>query len=338
MDTTNNPVTIVTSQDVANDAWRTWINALVGHSRLSPSGWTMEGSGVGFNNYGYGEYGEFEDQVMLGADVLADTGTVKIVRPIVAEADKKKLTVLARASDDRLLLLREGWLKPNKLSGDIRSNFAGLSGLDAVPLLVAGTASARNWYLIADLSLAPVEIVRMTARFASACARARSRAGGGKADAEKGRRLGRDEKGRLVEVKTRGGTKLVRALQGYVWEELRAQLGDELIKPGRAGYEVDGLLEGAGVLIEIKTGTGAADIHTAVGQLTLYPPLIGIDPAVSKALLVPDDPPLRPMMAAALEVIGMEVFTYSLSEHAGSIEVTFSKPFLRRCRAQVQRS
>jgi hypothetical protein len=87
----------------------------------------------------------------------------------------------------------------------------------------------------------------------------------------------------------------------------------------------------ANLLIEIKTGTSAHCVYEAVGQLLLYPDLIGIR-ANLKALLIPDQRPLNPVMAAALDIAGISVFTYSIDDRSKTPHITFSDDLIKRCK------
>jgi len=116
-----------------------------------------------------------------------------------------------------------------------------------------------------------------------------------------------------------------------VFETLREQLGADLTKPTANGYAVDGMAETANALIEIKTGTFAHHCYEAVGQLTLYPALIGLNRALAKIALLPDTPSLRPAMAGALREAEVEVFTYPVRGKGKKPDIEFSKTFLARC-------
>jgi hypothetical protein len=48
------------------------------------------------------------------------------------------------------------------------------------------------------------------------------------------------------------------------------------------------------------------------------------------ALLIPDEPPLRPAMAAALSAAEIKVYTYTVKETRKSPEISFSDAFLAR--------
>lgn len=204
--------------------------------------------------------------------------------------------------------------------------------------MVDGLQARNHWYVVADLGATPAEIVRQAADFSNACSRARTSAGGGKSVENKEEAnasrptYGMDEKGRITKRTTRGGTTEVRELQGFVYKALKKIVGEELRKPKRNGYCVDAMIAPANLLIEIKTGTSAHCVYEAVGQLLLYPDLIGIQGQPEKALLIPDQRPLNPVMAAALDIAGISVFTYSIDDRSKTPHITFSDDLIKRCK------
>ena len=332
---------IVSSQSECNAAFRMWADTLISNTKLTNDGWVIEGKGVLFTNYGHGDHGEITSEVMLGFDPDTGSSTVKIVQPNAAKRDKGPVTVLAIDDDGRKYLLREGRLTANNVSAFIKDRFSELSGLTAVPLMVAGQRSNRHWYVVADLNAKPAEIVAQTGDFSNACARARTLAGGGKstADEEEEDRerptYGMDEMGRITSRTRPGGSIEVRELQGYVYKALKIIVGQELRKPKRNGYCVDGMIEPANLLIEIKTGTSAHCIYEAVGQLELYPRLIGIRDKPEPAILIPDQRSLKPAMVAALAAANVSVFTYGIDDSGKEPQITFPDALIERCRRRV---
>lgn len=333
-------VEIIASQPKCNQAYRAWADALVAHSTLKDFGWIINGSGVAFTNYGHGVRGEITTQTMLGFDPDTGDGIVKIVQPKAARGDKGPITVVAREPGGRLLLLREGRLTGNHLSRlVVGDDFAELTGLVEVPLFVGGARSERRWYIIADLNARTSEIVAQTAAFAIACTRARNFAGGGvprpvENNEDNGRpTYGLDEKGRITKHERGGGVVEVKQMQGYVYKALKRLVGPVLRKPKRNGYCVDGMIEPSNVLIEIKTGTSAHCVYEGVGQLRLYPKLIGLASNPTPLLLIPDNKPLRPAMVAALDAENIAVFTYTIDDHAKKPMITFPNDLIQRCRA-----
>ncbi|MFG1432635.1 hypothetical protein V5F44_11810 [Xanthobacter sp. V2C-8] len=320
-------------QEESDHAFRRWVETIIAGGTPAAYGWMIEGTGVAFSNYGRGAPGTIEDQVMLGVDT-EQGGIVKIVRPVTAQADRGKRTVIARGVGGRPLLLREGRLQRNALSGLIHEDFSELSGLAEVPVSVSGEPSHRHWYLVADLDAAPDTIMEQTASFTVACARARGAVGGSVPQPEPKTPCGygKDEKGRLVTVTHGGGTAEVLCLQGYVYEQLQKVVGGRLKKPQHGGFCVDGVLETAGLLIEIKTGVFAHDMYAAVGQLTLYPALIRLPAGLERALVVPDAPAMNPLIQSAIHGAGIKIYTYAVGHIGREPEIVFSEKLLERCR------
>ncbi|MDX8532786.1 hypothetical protein RFM41_13235 [Mesorhizobium sp. VK25A] len=329
-------IELLTNQAKTDRLFRQWVKALIDGSAENSNRRVIDGTGLVFANNRRGGMGQIEDQVIFGLDSSLDTWVVKIVRPDAAQQDMGKLTAIGLNEQGRPFLLRQGWLKKNPISREIREDFAELSGLDSVPVTARGQLSPREWYVVADISSVGT-IPQETAAFANACARARSKAGGGtsKYTESETYRYGLDEKGRTKKVTISGGTKEVEDMQGHVWAELQRLVGGSLKKPTSYGYAVDAVIEKAKALIEIKTGVSAHDIYEAVGQLALYPSLIKLPDDLKPILLVPDRPSLRPQMAAALEAQRIEVHFYSIGGVGKKPTITFSSTFLRRCQRLV---
>jgi hypothetical protein len=126
-----------------------------------------------------------------------------------------------------------------------------------------------------------------------------------------------------------------RRIQGEVWLALQILLKAdrrELLKPRHArGYEVEGeiAVSSGKLLIEIKTGTSAADVYAGVGQLLLYPTLLSRLKAHRRILLLPGRP--TEPLAVALKDCGIELYRYNLAVTGKNVQVGFSKKFLQRC-------
>lgn len=327
-------IELLVDQVDSDRLFRRWADAMIDGSTAFDTGWVIEGTGVAFGNYGHGQPGVIEDQVMLGVDASLASGVVKIVRPDVQRQDKGKLTAIGVDENGCPLLLRQGWLKKNRISDEVRTDFARLTDLPPVAVMASGQRSERDWYVVANLSATNEAILNATASFANACARGRFMTGGGMSNSPDSDHftLGLDEKGHVRKVKVAAGTKEVLALQGYVWEELNRLTGGLLTKPSKYGYAVDAVIDGAKFLIEIKTGVSADDIYTAVGQPTLYRSLIGLPDDLRSILLIPSTPQLRPQMAAALDSAGIEVHLFSVGKEGAKPEVAFAPKFIERCK------
>lgn len=328
---------LVSDQSQCDAAFRYWADTLTDNAKKIEEGWHIEGGGVYFTNYGHGHPGEITNQIMLGYDPDTGSSAVKIVTPKGLRADKGPTTVLAVDDDGRLHLLREGRLQPNKISGFIKDHFEELTGLRPIRLTVDGIDSERRYYVVASLSSGPKTILAQTAAFANACMHARSLAGSGTSlgpdpiGDRKRPTYGADEKGSIITYEITGGSKEVVRLQGYVYEEIKKILGTDLTKPGEGGYCVDGMIEPANLLIEIKTGTSAQCVYEAVGQLLLYPRLTGIKSHPAKALLIPESPTLNPKMSSAVTNMGILIFTYGIKPGKNVPDIVLSQAFVDRC-------
>lgn len=326
-------IRLLEDQAESDRLFRRWVDALVDGSTEYEAGWVIEGTGIAFTNDRHGRPGTIENKVLLGIDTSVGKGVVTIVQPEVSKGDKGKLTAIGRNKQGSHLLLRQGWLKANPISREIRKDFAHLTGLTPVAVTTSDKPSSRDWYVVADLSATKGEVLKATTSFAIACSLGRSKAGGGTAKPAENDayRIGLDEKGRTKQVAITGGTKDVEEMQGHVWAELKKLIGSALTKPANHGYAVDAMIESANLLIEIKTGVSAQDVYEAVGQLALYPSLIKLPAGLKPVLLAPDRPLLRPQMAAALEAEGIAVYFYSIGRMGKEPTITFSPEFLKRC-------
>lgn len=329
-------IELLANQAASDAAFERWAAAMVDEGVPHGYGWLIEDQGLVFSNYSHGSPGTITDQVMLGDDPDFGAGIVKIVRPDPSRADRGKLTVVGRNAQGDLFLLREGWLRKNRLSREIRNDFAALSEIEPTPLFVAGRRSPRQWFIVAELGAGTDTIVKQTADFTLACAQARMRAGGGTAPLAEQHpySLGLDEKGRIIRVRRRGGSAEIVALQGYVWKALKRRVGKKLIKPKRDGYCADGVIREARLLIEIKTGISPHDLYEAVGQLRLYPSLLNLETGLKPILLIPDMPVLQHKLIAALSRAQIAYYTYSVGRLGKKPIIRFTDAFLKRCQQE----
>jgi hypothetical protein len=249
------------------------------------------------------------------------------------------LTGIAVDANGRTYLLRQGLLKGGGFREEVTAaQFRARTGMKPVDVEASPTGIERDWFLVASLD-EPGELVRtMTAEFVRACSVARSTTAVASPGHSSGYRLGADEKGGTYVVGAAGprDEKVVVRKQGLVWLALQQSLlsRDIMIeKPGHSlGYEVDAAFARPGrapLLIEIKTGARAADIHTGVGQLHLYPALIdGLDEHERVLLLpyLPDDDLVR-----SVEKLGIIIATYDPGSDPDGSEIKFSADFLQLC-------
>lgn len=328
------------SQNECEAAFRQWADTLIAYSSRAEKGWVIEGKGVHFWNYGWGVDDGVTDQVALGFDPNTGSSAVKIRCPDASQRDKGRLTVLAIDERGHRHLLRQGYLTANNESELIRDRFAELSKLDEVPLLVDGVRSKKQWFVVADVDAPAAEILASTASFSLACTRARvfstdpttDEIISGTEETEDRPTYGQDEKGGVITVAVTGAERQVTALQGYVFEQLKAIVGSDLKKPSRNGYCVDGHVGPSDLLIEIKTSSSAQAIYEAVGQLMLYPALVGVSEAAEKLLLLPNDKPLNRYMASALDGANISVFAYAIERTEDAPKIRFPDTLVQRCK------
>jgi hypothetical protein len=83
------------------------------------------------------------------------------------------------------------------------------------------------------------------------------------------------------------------------------------------------------LLLEIKTDTTATDVYTGIGQLILYPKLLGWLSGHRRVLLLPRSP--REPLIAAVGECGVELHSYDLQQDGKQVRVTFSPQFLQLC-------
>lgn len=249
------------------------------------------------------------------------------------------LTGIAVDASGRAYLLRQGHLKGGGFREEITATqFRARTGMEPVDIESSPSGIKRDWFLVASLN-EPAELIRaMTAEFVRACSVARSKTVMASPGRSSGYRLGADEKGGTYVIGAVGprDEKVVIRKQGLVWLALQQSLLSHDIvieKPGHSlGYEVDAAFARPGrapLLIEIKTGARAADIHTGVGQLHLYPALIdGLDEHERVLLLpyLPDDDLVR-----SVEKLGIIVATYDPGSDPDGEEIEFSAHFLKLC-------
>ncbi|AJC82083.1 hypothetical protein IE4803_PB00022 (plasmid) [Rhizobium etli bv. phaseoli str. IE4803] len=194
--------------------------------------------------------------------------------------------------------------------------------------------------MVADLGDAPTRIRRKTAAFVELCWAARTpidRPADSKSDA--GESLGGSESDApyMLPARSTADPKIVEQLHGKVWKALATALAARKIDYRKwrqaGGYSID--LEiapkgGQSLLVEIKTGCAASDVHTGVGQLLLYRKLFPRLAGHKAVLLIDTDIPAG--MAKAVTALDIAVHSYSWSERDGARSVEFSGDFGHLCR------
>ncbi|WYK04377.1 hypothetical protein DWF04_015300 [Cereibacter sphaeroides f. sp. denitrificans] len=323
----------IDDQNICDAAYQRWLQAIKGASfEARHRRWILPRSGISFHIDN--QSGESADTVVFSRLGDKKNNIVTIRRPVATAGEKHRVTIAARASDGKISLLREGRLQANNISKHlILESFERLSELRPIELLIGEEGAKRQWFKLATTD-DPEAAVSETTSFVRACLTARLRTGGTTtplvAD-ETEDLLGVDEKGRMFIVTKTGGTSEMCARQGYVWEALKRALDSDFVKPRGNGYEADGLVKSARLLIEIKTSTFASDLYAGVGQLRMYPLLLALREPLQRILLIPNKPMLLPVMAAAIAAQDVEVHTYSVDKTG--TKVVIPDEFIERCRS-----
>lgn len=334
-------LTISSDRRKVSRQFASWRSALLHAAERSKGLWRQPAERFVFRNQDDPHSEELGPRTALGVDPLGRDWAVQINE--AAEAGDLDITsAIAFDPDDRPLLVRQGRLAPNALNRTpiLYSDFARLSGLLPARVSNGYTAIPRDWYVVTPLDVSPEDICRNTARFVDACVLARMSTGRADPSADSialGELRAGDEAGGhyLVGAQPAREARQLRRLQGEVWMAMAALLrgaGLTVEKPRHAeGYEVDAEITGCGrrLLVEIKSALDAADVHTGIGQLLLYPALLPRLAGHRRILLLPALP--RAPLVEAIESCQVTLCTYRLIENNGAVDVTFSRDFLDAC-------
>lgn len=331
------PPALVLLTDLAaiDEAMRTWLDALEEGARsvTSTRRWVADGA---FMLTGRpSRHRSTALEVELGARTSGEPWTVQLNAPRRA-ADG--LTSVAVNTIGERILLRQGRLQANPdSSGPVTGEaFRKGAGLSPVPVADRSTPQSRDWYVVANLAGPSAGIRRQTAAFVHACARARAASLGLSTSDALDTILGSDEKGGSFfrkPVAARAEQEVIR-LQGEVWLALRRRLEAAGIVMNKLrheeGYEVDGVIyaDSGRILLEIKTGTSAADIYEGVGQLMIYGRLLKLTDH-RLVLLLPIGAP-----SVLLETVadcGIEVHHFEDRSDAGGVDIWLSDDLLEVC-------
>lgn len=334
-------LTLVTDEASSRQGFETWRRSLLdGAARKGSLFWLLEG-GIVLRPSKSGRTAD-DDRMELGVDPTGRSWAVQINEPRIA-GDHNSLSAVGVDVAGERILLRQGFLRPNEPGGHTISGpeFVSRTGLHPVRVEAQGLAARRQWFRVCSLDAGPEEMRRATSRFVDSCAAARSAADAGEApiDVISADDFAAGETGGTYKVRARAAEeeRTVVRRQGTVWLALAALLGEAGIRfrKGRhpLGFEVDAEIDGGStppLLVEIKTGISAGEIHAGVGQLHLYPRLIPRLAGYERALLLPGLP--APQVRAAVEACGIAIHTFSLDERDGDIaSIVFSPEFLSRC-------
>lgn len=330
------PLTLVTDGDAVRAAIGRWRDAVL-KGAIASRGvhWVPEGPFVAR----LGRTSDGRLQTELGHDPAGSRWLVRVNEARVP-GSPNGLSAIGVDATGCAYLLRQGLLRGDGRgeAGVSPDEFMSRTGLKPVDVIPSKTGIDRNWFLVAAVDEGRELLHSMTASFVRACATARSPAAPPAPPGDAGYRLGSDEKGGTYVVGASGprDERVVSRRQGVVWLRLQERLstkGVSLDKPGHPlGYEVDAAFtapNGSPVLIEIKTGTGSADIHMGVGQLHLYPALL---PALGKhrrVLLLPGRP--HQDLVASIEGLGIMVAIYDAGDDPDGADLRFSPEFLALC-------
>lgn len=247
-------------------------------------------------------------------------------------------TVVGTDRQGRRYILRQGDLHASPSKQRIgAAEFRRRTGLTPVETRIAGRSTNKEWHVVARVDGPTAEaIVRSTAAFVRRCWNARMF---GRQAAEDQARLarlfGQPERGGWYDIDPALMPTRVLRIQGYVSEclaDILSEFDIELAKPRHAAnYEVDGTIDAprGPLLIEIKTGVTAADVYCGVGQLTIYPVVLGGLDDHAKILLLPGSP--THALTQALRACGVELHRYDLKRGRRTAAATFTAEFLRRC-------
>lgn len=332
---------LVTDQEASSRAFAAWRRILLAEAvRKGPIYWLLEG-GIVMRPTRSGRSGD-EDGLDLGIDPNGQVWAVQINEPRVPGSHNSGSAIGIDAAG-KLFLLRQGLLRPNLTGGHTISGieFVSRTGLVPVPVEAQGLAVKRQWFVVCALDSSPDDMRRATSRFVDRCAAARISADAGEAPPaiDSAEEFGAGERGGTYTLSARPaqGERTILRVQGAVWLAL-AKLVNEAglrIRKGRhpLGFEVDAEIDDGKttpLLVEIKTGISAGELHAGVGQLHIYPRLIPRLAAYDRVLLLPRTP--AKAVCAAIESCGIAIHTYDLREGGGAEpEVSFQADFLRRC-------
>ncbi len=331
-------LTLVTDPHVSRAAFARWLDALREDEEGEGAVHAISGHTVWFT----AREGAGGAEVRLGLDPTGQEWGVEINAPPVP-GDHNRLSAIAIDESGGLHLLRQGWLRGRRPAPDIREQeFALSTGLSPVDVGATGKSTLRRWFLVASISDAPERIRRTTADFVELCWAARTPISN---DLGGGKHTGIDDAGQVAGGEELAGNywiparpavnaKLVEKLHALVWQALAKAFGRRVsYRKWRrtGGYSIDmevAPVGGVALLVEIKTGCSASDIHTGVGQLQLYRQLFPSLRGHRAVLLVDSEPPAA--MRRAITALGIEVHRYYWSGEDGRV-VELSPELLFLC-------
>jgi hypothetical protein len=276
----------------------------------------------------------------LGLDPRGTEWAVEINEPAVA-GDFNVLSAIGEDETGGRFLLRQGRLHGRRNAPDVREDeFIARTGLAPVVVEATGLAAKRSWFIVANLDDPPEAIRRQSAHFVDLCWTARTPLSSDKddgAEEDDGTTLAGAETGGFFTVgpRTAADQRLVRRLQGDVWSALAETLSARGIgyrKLRNGGFEIDMEIDRVGdqpVILEIKSGKGASDLHTGIGQLHLYRQLFRRLGKHLPVLLL--DGPVPAHVRLAVERLGIHLHEYIREGNGKAEKIVFSPSFLALC-------
>lgn len=329
---------LLTNPAEINAAFSIWRTALMEDGEWRGDGWWLPEQRIVVGNRNDRTTPEFGEFVVLGTDPTGENVTVQLNEP-QQYGNENPLSGVVRDGSGRLYLVRQGVLHRNAQSDRVDGAlFAERTRLAPIPVLIGAANAKRSWFIVTPLDVPGPEIRRNIAAFVDLCSLARGAAEARQAvedDERLDELLGKDEVGGELTGDPTVARHRRRRIQGEVWLALQFLLkadGRDLRKPRHArGYEVDGevVTTTGRLLLEIKTGTTAADVYGGVGQLLLYPQLLPRLQGHRRVLLLPGRP-TKPLVDA-LGACGVELHRYDLAITGKKVEVGFSKRLLKLC-------
>lgn len=273
--------------------------------------------------------------IELGVRPSGRPWTVEINAPRTPD-DEMGLASIARSADGRLFLIRQGRLGANVDSDGriLEATFRALSDLTPVRVRGGNARSPRDWYIVAELDASPEVIRAQTGDFVRACARVRSRSRGVPDFLPPAPPLyaapetGGTARRKATPARPAADFVLVHGEVSLRLSALLEQAGLFLLKDRHeVGYAVDGtiLAPGGPILLEIKTGTTAADVYEGVGQLMLYAEMLKL-PTHRKVLLIPAVPSTA--LTEAVKACGIVLHHFDLEVVDGTTIIDFPQDFL----------
>lgn len=324
---------LCTDLRVIRSAFKEWSETLKANALVIGSSWQIEGTDVRFRRMTRQKQ-KLHSEFWIGSNYRI---AVQLNEPGTAGSENPGCAI-GLDTHRRRYLLRQGDLHDSDPSRRIKGDqFAARTGLSPISIRLRTGEPRKRWYLVTPLDGISKDAIRAaTAEFVSRCWNARTYGAEAAKDQERLISLfGPPERGGWYDFAPDPTPKRVLKLQGYVFAELERVLGSagiEIEKPRHAArYEVDGTIDTptGPILIEIKTGTTAADVYCGVGQLVVYPTVLPDLNNHRKLLLLPGVP--HQALVDALEGLDVELHSYDITRGRRSAKVRFSQALLRRC-------